>query len=247
MPLNPPERPPTLAALVARKLEALITSGEWKVGGRIPTELELMQRLQVSRNTLREAIRSLVHVGLLESRVGDGTYVRAQSELEAPLIRRARRAGAADAVEFRAVLERAAARFAAERRTSTDVAKLRELLQRQRQAGLAANRTAYAQADHELHRAILSCSGNTLLAEVYDHVGGALKLAVSPELWDRALALREINLHAALVDAIEAADPVAAQRAADRLVDALQSSLLPSDEQAQPARSAKGARRARGR
>jgi DNA-binding FadR family transcriptional regulator len=247
MPLNPPERPPTLAALVARKLEALIISGEWKVGDRIPTELELMQRLQVSRNTLREAISSLVHVGLLESRVGDGTYVRAQSELEAPLIRRARRAGAADAVEFRAVLERAAARFAAERRTSADVAKLRELLQRQRQAGLAANRTAYAQADHELHRAILSCSGNTLLAEVYDHVGGALKLAVSPELWDRALALREINLHAALVDAIEAADPVGAQRAADRLVDALQSSLLPSDEQAQPARPAKGARRARGR
>jgi DNA-binding FadR family transcriptional regulator len=247
MPLNPPERPPTLAALVARKLEALITSGEWKVGRRIPTEVELMERLQVSRNTLREAIRSLVHVGLLESRVGDGTYVHAFSELEGPLIRRARRAGAADAVEFRAVLERAAARFAAGRRTSGDIAKLRELLQRQLQAGLAVDRAAYAEADHELHRAVVSCSGNTLLAEVYDHLGGALKLAVSPELWDRALALREINLHAALVEAIEAGDPVAAERAADRLVDALQSGIFPSDELAEPARLAKGNRQVRSR
>jgi DNA-binding FadR family transcriptional regulator len=245
MPLKAAERPPTLAALVARKLEALISSGEWKVSSRIPTEFELMERLQVSRNTLREAVRSLVHVGLLDSRVGDGTYVRALSELEAPLIRRARRAGAGDAIEFRAVLERAAARFAAERRTSDDVAKLRALLQRQRQAGLAADRAAYAQADHELHRAILSCSGNTLLAEVYDHVGGALKLTVSPELWDRALALREINLHAALVDAIEAGDPVAAQRAADRLVAALESGISPFDVQAKPARAAKGGRRVR--
>ncbi len=247
MPLKPPERPPTLATLVVRKLEALIASGEWTVGSRIPTEVELMDRLRVSRNTLREAIRSLVHVGLLESRVGDGTYVRAFSELEAPLTRRAHRAGAVDAVELRAVLERGAARLAAARRNSSDVKKLRELLQRQRQAGLAGDRTAYADADYQLHRAVVSCSGNALLAEVYEHLGGALKLAVSPDLWDRALALREINLHAALVAAIEAGDPTAAEIAAERLVDALQSSIFPQQRAANTTRPVKGDGRVRSR
>jgi DNA-binding FadR family transcriptional regulator len=246
MPLKPPARPPSLTTLVARKLEALIASSEWPVGRRIPTELELMARLEVSRNTLREAIRSLVHVGLLETRVGDGTYVRALSELEAPMMRRAHRAGTADAVEFRAVLERGAARLAAARHKSSDVARLRELLQRQREAGMAGDRAAYAAADYELHRSVVGCSGNALLGEVYDHLGGALKLAVSPELWDRALALREINLHVALVDAIEAGDSGAAERAAEQLVNALQSGIASPGERAEAVRVTR-ARRGRSR
>jgi DNA-binding FadR family transcriptional regulator len=235
--LTAPTRPPTLATQVAKQLEALISSGEWPIGCRIPPESELMALLGVSRNTLREGLRSLVHVGMLESRVGDGTYVRAFSELAAPLLRRAQRAGPADAVELRAILERGAARLAALRRTPADIASLRQLLQQQREAGLAGNRAAYAAADSALHRAVLACSGNGLLAEVYDHLGGALKLAVSPELWDRALALREINLHAALVEAIAAADEVAAERAATRLIEVLRTAILANLERSDRARS----------
>jgi DNA-binding FadR family transcriptional regulator len=245
MPLTATARPPTLAAQVARQLEARICAGDWPVGSRIPAEAELMKALGVSRNTLREGVRSLVHVGLLESRVGDGTYVRAFSELEAPLVRRAQRAGAVDAIEFRSVLERGAARLAAARRSSADIARLRQLLQRQREAGLADNREAYAQADSALHSAVLACSGNALLSEVYGHLGGALKLAVSPELWDRALALREINLHAALVEAIAAGDEAAAELAASRLIDALQGSLQQGHAGIEPPRATKATRRPR--
>jgi DNA-binding FadR family transcriptional regulator len=236
--LTAPIRSPTLATQVAKQLEALISSGEWPIGRRIPPESELMALLGVSRNTLREGLRSLAHVGMLESRVGDGTYVRAFSELEAPLVRRAQRAGPADAVELRAILERGAARLAAFRRTPADSANLRQLLQQQREAGLAGNRTAYAEADSALHRAVLACTGNGLLAEVYDHLGGALKLSVSPELWDRALALREINLHAALVEAIAAGDEVAAERAATRLLEALRTAIVPNDRRSKSVRGA---------
>lgn len=204
-----------------------------------------MKALGVSRNTLREGVRSLVHVGLLESRVGDGTYVRACSELEAPLVRRAQRAGAMDAIEFRSVLERGAARLAASRCTAADIAKLRELLQRQREAGLAGSREAYAEADSALHTAVLACSGNALLSEVYGHLGGALKLAVNPGLWDPALALREINLHAALVEAIAAGDEAAAELAAGRLIDALQTTILESETRMNRPRQTKTTGRAR--
>jgi DNA-binding FadR family transcriptional regulator len=237
--LTAPIRSPTLATQVAKQLEALISSGEWPIGYRIPPESELMALLGVSRNTLREGLRSLVHVGMLESRVGDGTYVRAFSELEAPLVRRAQRAGPVDAVELRAILERGAARLAAVRRTPADIANLRQLLQRQREAGLAGNRAAYAEADSALHRTVLACSGNALLAEVYDHLGGALKLSVSPELWDHALALREINLHAALVEAIAAGEEAAAERAATRLLEALRTAILANDGRSERARAAR--------
>jgi DNA-binding FadR family transcriptional regulator len=239
MSLTAPTRSPTLATQVAQQLEALISSGEWPIGRRIPPESELMALLGVSRNTLREGLRSLVHVGMLESRVGDGTYVRAFTELEAPLVRRAQRAGAVDAVELRAILERGAARLAASRRTPSDIANLRQLLQRQREAGVAGDRAAYAEADSALHRAVLACCGNTLLAEVYDHLGGALKLTVSPELWDRALALREITLHAALVEAIAAGEEAAAERAATRLLEALRTAILANDGRSERASTAR--------
>src|SRR5262249_42622752 len=86
MALQVPVRGTTLSAQVAEQVVSLITSGAWPVGTRIPPENTLVGRLGVSRNTIREALRSLVHSGMLEARPGDGTYVRTPSELQAPLV-----------------------------------------------------------------------------------------------------------------------------------------------------------------
>ena len=228
--LQSPIRGATLAAQVAAQVEGLITSGAWSVGTRIPTEIELVTRLGVGRSTVREALRSLVHTGMLEARPGDGTYVRAFSELAVPLLRRARRAHLNEAVEVRCVLEQHAARLAALRRSEADVARLRALLERQYHASAAGDPTAYAEADAALHRAVVACAGNAFLTEIYEHLGGALKLSVTPELWDRALAVEELALHAALVEAIAAGDPAAAERAAVALIDALRNAILPPED-----------------
>ena len=58
-------------------LRHAIETEQWPVGGRLPVESELSEALGVSRNTVREAVRVLAHVGMLETRQGDGTYVRA--------------------------------------------------------------------------------------------------------------------------------------------------------------------------
>jgi DNA-binding FadR family transcriptional regulator len=227
MTLLAPTRSSTLSTQVARQLEQLITSGEWPVGTRIPAESELVISLGLSRNTIREAIRSLVHMGMLEARVGDGTYVRALSELEAPLMRRAHRARLPEAVELRSLLEQGAAALAAERRSDEDAQRLRSMAVELRRASKAADRDAYAAADDALHRAVVRSAGNALLAEIYEHLGGALKLSVTPELWDRALAEQELDAHDALVDAIASRDVKAAQAAATRLVRELREALLP--------------------
>ena len=62
-------------------LRERITAGEWPVGTRIPPEPALAALLGVGRNTVREAVQSLVHAGLLARRQGSGTYVLSTSEL----------------------------------------------------------------------------------------------------------------------------------------------------------------------
>lgn len=87
MPLSHPRRS-ALSEQVIAALRAQITSGEWPVGSRIPTEPELVEQLGVARNTVREAVRALAHNGLLDIRQGSGTYVVATSELAGVMHRR---------------------------------------------------------------------------------------------------------------------------------------------------------------
>src|SRR4051812_11560502 len=73
---------------VIDQLREQIVAGTWAIGTRIPTEAELAQLTGTSRNTVREAVQSLVHAGLLERRQGSGTYVLAASEFAGAVGRR---------------------------------------------------------------------------------------------------------------------------------------------------------------
>src|SRR6478735_1339331 len=117
MTLSPSVRPP-LAAEVTAKLRGMVHTGEWPLNQRIPPEPELMARLGVSRGTLREAIKALAHSGMLEVRRGDGTYVRATSEMSGAARRMYQDHTEQHILEVRLGLDTQAARLAA--RASTD-------------------------------------------------------------------------------------------------------------------------------
>ena len=220
-----PVRVPPLAAQAASKLEEMITSERWPVGSRIPTESELAASWDLSRNTIREALRSLVHAGLIESRAGDGTYVRASSELVRALRRRAARAPMRESIEVRLMIERQIARLAAARRTPEQIEALSAAQIAARDAVAAGDPVLFAQADAALHATVAACAGNALLADMAEHLAGAFKLAEQPELWDAALAVEELDYHQVLIDAIAAGDVVAAERAAADLIGLLRDQL----------------------
>src|SRR3954454_17828805 len=73
---------------VIDQLREQIGGGTWPIGAGTPTESELAALTGTSRNTVREAVQSLVHAGLLERRQGSGTYVLAASELAGAVSRR---------------------------------------------------------------------------------------------------------------------------------------------------------------
>ncbi|MFI0451803.1 FadR/GntR family transcriptional regulator [Actinomadura sp. 6N118] len=216
--LEAPHRAVSLSAQLVSSLRAHIAAGRWPVGTRIPPESVLVQELQVSRNTLREALRALVHLGLLEARAGDGTYVRASNELESVLVRRATSAPSEDVFELRAILEEYAAGLAAVRRTSHDLAELRRLLGCAEEADRTGDMETIAAVDGDFHRALVRASGNELLTEVYEYLGSALTSALGALTWNAEAAAEHARLHAQLVDAVEARDETGARSMAASVV-----------------------------
>ncbi|MFE7751560.1 FadR/GntR family transcriptional regulator [Streptomyces sp. NPDC057428] len=220
MALTSPRRS-ALADQVIAQLRNQITSGEWPVGSRIPTEPELVEQLGVARNTVREAVRALAHNGLLDIRQGSGTYVVATSELAGVMHRRFADADPRHVAELRSTLESSAARLAALRRTERDVRQLDTLMERREAAWAAGDAEAFVAADATLHLAVVAASHNDVLTELYadlnDVLRDSLRDDVGPELGPE-----ELMDHSRLVEAIRAGDAdTAATEAAAHALDCL--------------------------
>ena len=204
MPLTSLRRSP-LVELAVSQLREQVLSGQWPVGGRLPAETELAQRLEVGRSTVREAVRALVHAGLLETRQGSGTYVRSLTP-GADWEPRLRRAAVLEAYEVREALEVQAARLAAGRRTEADIEALAACLaERERARG---DEARFVEANLAFHRSVLAAAHNPLLAEMFDSFAAVLRGALIAIRSDQAVQGPDADAaHARLAAAIEAGTP----------------------------------------
>ncbi|MFG2117271.1 FadR/GntR family transcriptional regulator [Streptomyces sp. NPDC048718] len=194
-----------LSDQVIAQLRNQITSGEWPVGTRIPTEPELVEQLGVARNTVREAVRALAHNGLLDIRQGSGTYVVATSELAGVMNRRFADSDPLHVAELRATLESSAARLAAERRTDRDLVQLDTLLRRREAAWEARDAEEFVTADTAFHHAVVVASHNDVLIEIYADLGHVLRTWLREDLGGTLRPENHME-HGRLVEAIRAGD-----------------------------------------
>lgn len=204
---------------VIGQLRAAISDGEWPVGERIPTEAALAETLGVSRNTVREAVRALAHSGLLEVRQGDGTYVRATSEVSGA-IRRLCGSELREILQVRRGLEVEGARLAATARTEKDLRRLTKLLAARNRVQGVEQSDEFARADAEFHLAVVHCGHNALLTELYRGIIEAVTASVAATSHDH-LAERVTIGHDALVQAIADRDPDRAAAEAGGFLDQL--------------------------
>lgn len=188
-------------------LRAQITSGQWPVGTRIPPEPELVELLGVGRNTVREAVGSLVHAGMLARRQGSGTYVLSNDELASTLSRQVESSNAREVLDVRRALEVEACRLAALRRDDEQVAWLWELHDRRAASHSSGNLDQMVLDDFELHRAIFEVSGNKLLFRLYDNLVEAIAENIRHNFRHSP---HSANHHTALIAAIAAGDSAAA-------------------------------------
>ena len=168
-------------------IKELISSGEFTAGARIPTERELTQRFGVSRSSLREAVRALALVGVLEPRVGDGTYV---TTLEPDMLLMgvgfvSDLIGGSSLLELhrvRRILEPEATRLATHRLTEDDLDRLAACLQQMESADTV---QAYIEADAAFHRVILAACGNPTLASLVENMSSSTTRA---RLWQSLIS-----------------------------------------------------------
>ncbi|MCM3266262.1 MULTISPECIES: FadR/GntR family transcriptional regulator [Streptomyces] len=211
MPLSHPRRS-ALSEQVIAALRNQITSGEWPVGSRIPTEPELVEQLGVARNTVREAVRALAHNGLLDIRQGSGTYVVATSELAGVMHRRFADADPRHIAELRSTLETAAARLAAQRHTEKDVKQLDALLRQREEAWASGDAEAFVAADATFHLAVVAASHNDVLTTVYADLSEVMRDCLRADVGADLTPEGYLD-HGRLLDAIRAGD--AARAAAE--------------------------------
>ncbi|WP_245997923.1 FadR/GntR family transcriptional regulator [Nocardia pseudobrasiliensis] len=190
------------------KIKAMIVSGDLRPGSRLPREADLAAELGVSRNSLREAVRALSLVRILDVRQGDGTYVASlepNSLLDAMsfLLEFHQDDSVLEILGVRRILEPAATALAARHISEADLAHLRTLIAPEGSAV-----TDLVAQDLNFHAAIAAASGNKVLASLLDSLSmPTTRARIWRGITEEGAFERTVAEHRGICDAIAARDP----------------------------------------
>jgi GntR family transcriptional repressor for pyruvate dehydrogenase complex len=212
--MKPIERT-TLAASVFEQLISHVVNGDWKPGDRIPPERELCQQLGIARTSLREALKAMELVGMLDSRVGDGTFVCPRSEfLARPLLwafTGTDETELRDVMEARVLLERDLAGLAAERGSEDEIAKIGDAVRAMRDS--VASGTLMIEADMRFHLAVAEAAHNGVLQNAVQLLRNLMRHWINLKLLIPNVPTRVLNQHDQIYEAIRRRDAEAARAA----------------------------------
>lgn len=199
----------TLSRQVVDQIIQLLTGGQLKPGDKLPTEMSLMDKLQVSRPVLREALSSLETIGIIHRRTREGTYFSDKIGSQPFSLMLALSAGDMPSIiEARLVLELGMVTLAAQKITDAELGKLEYTIKM-----MSESNGDYTEFDKEFHRIIVYSASNPVLEGIIDPllnmfdkiIGG-----VSSEDRDRNETLRQ---HIAIYNALKKRDALAAYTA----------------------------------
>jgi GntR family transcriptional repressor for pyruvate dehydrogenase complex len=213
---------------VASRIQRLILEGRLKPGDYLPPERELAEVFGVSRTSIRDAIRVLELLGLVEPRHGEGTVIKEVSPdiLTTPLttVLTMKKALLAELLEVRKMFEPAVARYAALRASPDDVAKLEAIVARQEekvQRGEVA-----IEEDDEFHYTIARASRNQVTLRVVDVLMDLLRESRERALQIEGRPARSLQGHKRILQAIRRGDGDAAAEAMLRHIEEIEAILL---------------------
>ncbi len=167
----------SLGEQIAAQIFSMISKGTWKVGEKLPTEVEFCKSLRVGRSSLREAMKSLNFVGVVEVRPGKGNFV---ADGPSKFLERIITQGVlhtandfADLFEARVAVEPELAALCAQRLTSDELNQLGKLMEEMKRA-LGNDGTGFADLDLSFHLTIATGSKNRALTGFLNAMRGPL-------------------------------------------------------------------------
>ena len=166
--------------LIAQQIMEAFQNGTYQVGDKLPTEQEIAKQMSVSRHSVREALSAFQLAGLIEKKVGDGTYVREvgtnlQSRVLAVL---ADNESPTELLEARMVLEGAAMRFAVDKSTQQDMEDIDRILTKMHEALDNDDYRGYLKEHWNFHKTVAKATGNSVIEKTINLLlsGGSEKL-----------------------------------------------------------------------
>ncbi len=221
-----------------RRLQRDVTSGRWPLNTRIPTEPELAAELGVGRSTVREAVRSLAHLGMLEPAPGRGTFVRSLNPVSTVLATFASEHSPADLLSLRQALEVQAAHQAAQSASPEEVTRLREAHLAGSSDLQDAETVDRERTPGQFHATLVEIGGNPLLVKLYTAILTSIRDAQrkGEVVADQCGSRRQAE-HALILESIAAGNPTAATAAATQHAsrDLVAVQPTPSDPAPNPA------------
>ena len=204
----------SLADTLARRIRGMIQSGEYTEGDRLPAILEMARRFGVGPPTVREALKKLETLGVVDVRHGSGVYVASRRELL--VLARPQLGGSigdsvlSDLIEARIPLEVEAARTAALRASDDELAAMRHLLE---SVDGVVDEHRLVAADAAFHRQLAAASGNTIVEQMLDALRDLFTGEGNVVRWAPLLCDAEPLAHGRILEALERHDAVAASEA----------------------------------
>jgi GntR family transcriptional regulator, transcriptional repressor for pyruvate dehydrogenase complex len=218
---------------VARQLQQMILK-RLRPGDKLPSERELAETLGVSRSSIRDAIRSLELLGLVEPRQGAGTVVReiSASTIMNPLasLLRHKLELVGELLDFRKMLEPPLAARAATHRSEEEIDELEEILHRQ-ETKLHRGELAIEE-DSEFHYTIAMASGNSVVLKVLDLLMDLLRDTRERSLQSEGRPQRSLAGHRRVLAAIKRRDAEGAKAAMRRHIEDVEEIVLEPQERA---------------
>jgi len=212
---------------VARQIERMILK-KLKPGDKLPSERELAEALDVSRSSIRDAIRGLELMGLVEPRQGAGTIVREVSTdtLVNPFasILKQRQALVGELLDFRKMLEPPLAARAATHASPDEISEMEEILQRQEKT-LSRGETTIAE-DAEFHYSVALASGNSVVLKVLDTLMDLLRDSRERSLQVEGRPQKSLAGHRRILAAIKRHDAESAKAAMRRHIEDVEEIVL---------------------
>ena len=200
---------------VAEQIQKLVAEGVLQPGDRLPAERELAAQFGIGRSSLRDAIRTLEVMGLVESRHGHGTVIReldsdaAVVSLSGALIRK--RALVHELLEARRMIEPAIAALAAQKATEEEIARMEEILRLQ--GAKIKRREATMDEDSAFHAALVHAARNSVVLRVLDVLMDLLRESRARSLQVPGRVERSYAGHLRILRAIKRRDSAAAESA----------------------------------
>jgi GntR family transcriptional repressor for pyruvate dehydrogenase complex len=212
---------------IVRQVKAMIAEGRLKGGDRLPPERDLAEKFVVSRTSVREALRALESLGLVEIRPGEGTFVR-QVSIDAlveplALLMVSQREAIGELFEARRLLEPSLAALAASRATPEEIQDMERILEAQAHE-IAAGRTGLAQ-DAQFHAAIGVAAHNRAITRIAHAIMDLLTQSREESLNTPGRPTRSHEDHKRVLTAIAGRDVDGARRAMLEHIEAVEALL----------------------